>query len=173
MNKFPGASSPGGDELRRRAERCVRAIDSRRGQSEVDGGMQRVFHELQVHQIELELQNEELKQSKLEVEASLAKYTDLYDFAPVGYFTLDAKGVILEMNLTGAALLGSERSVLINRRFETRVTLESRPAFRALLERIFAKGDGQAVEIVLERTGRIAFWASLEAKVVCEARGRN
>ncbi len=72
--------------------------------------MQRLVQELQIHQIELEMQNEELKQARDEAEAERERYLDLYDFAPVGYFTLDRDGVIRQMNLTGARLLGLERS---------------------------------------------------------------
>jgi PAS domain S-box-containing protein len=75
----------------------------------------RLVHELQVHQIELEIQNEELTQTLTEVNALRAKYLDLYDFAPVGYFTLDTKGNILELNLRAAKMLGQERGTLIGR----------------------------------------------------------
>lgn len=79
--------------------------------------MQRLVHELQVYQIELEMQNRELQDARQELEASRNRYVDLYDFAPVGYVTLDDKGCLLEVNLTGAALLGRERSRLIGNPF--------------------------------------------------------
>ncbi len=75
----------------------------------------RLVHELQVHQIELEIQNEELTQTLTEVNALRAKYLDLYDFAPVGYFTLDTQGNIVELNLRAAKLLGRERRALTGR----------------------------------------------------------
>jgi len=78
----------------------------------------RLLHELQVHQIELELQNAELQEARNKVESLLATYTDLYDFAPVGYFSVDEQGVILEVNLTGAAFLGIERARLIKQRLQ-------------------------------------------------------
>src|ERR1035437_2803418 len=77
----------------------------------------RLIHELQVHQIELEMQNEELAESHAEVEALLRQHADLYDFAPVGYFTLARDGAILQVNLAGACLLGVEVGKLIKRRF--------------------------------------------------------
>ena len=76
-----------------------------------------VIHELQVHQIELEMQNEELRKAQLALEESRQRYADLYDFAPVGYFTFTPEALIKEVNLTGATLLGMARQKLINRRF--------------------------------------------------------
>jgi len=78
-----------------------------------DGEVRKLAHELQVHQIELEMQNEELRATQLLIESSRQKYLDLFDFAPVGYFAISEKGLILEANLTGAAMLGIERSLLI------------------------------------------------------------
>ena len=92
-----------------------------------DTDTQKLIHELQVHQIELEMQNEELSLSWAEVEAALERYADLYDFAPVGYFTLDRDGTISQCNLTGACLLGVERARLVNRRFAT-VRFRGRPS---------------------------------------------
>jgi PAS domain-containing protein len=89
----------------------------------------RLLHELQVHQIELEMQNAELQEARNKVETLLETYTDLYDFAPVGYFSVDEQGLILEVNLTGAALLGIERSRLINRRLQGFVDPPSRKLF--------------------------------------------
>jgi PAS domain S-box-containing protein len=130
-----------------------------------------MLHELQVHQIELELQNEELKQSKAEVAALLEKYTDLYDFAPVGYFSLDEQGQILEVNLTGAVLLGVERSFLTSRRFQLFVAPQSRPVFNAFLEKIFARHEKQICEVSLLNAGHPAFLADLEAKAAVTPSG--
>src|SRR5512139_1966624 len=69
-----------------------------------------VVHELQVHQIELEMQNDELRKAQIEIEESRSRYVDLYDFAPEGYFTLDEKGLIVEANLRGADLIGVARN---------------------------------------------------------------
>src|SRR5512147_2993802 len=79
----------------------------------------RLVHNLSVHQVELEMQNDELRKSYAFLETTTKKYSDLYELAPVGYFTLDRKGIILETNLTGAKQLKTERSRLIGRPFSS------------------------------------------------------
>ena len=147
MPRKPNTSADAA-ELRRRAEARLRKQrknqQSKAGAPKSDADTQRLLHELQVHQIELEMQNAELQKARDELEAPLEKYTDLYDFAPVGYFSLDEQGLILEVNLTGAALLGVERSRLINRRLPRFVAPASRPIFLAFLEKVFA-GPGKQV----------------------------
>lgn len=92
-----------------------------------------LLHELQVHQIELELQNEELSQAYLEAQALQEKYLDLYDFAPVGYFTLSSTGLILGLNLCAASMLKKERSLLINRQIREFIAPESLEMFNQFL----------------------------------------
>jgi PAS domain S-box-containing protein len=106
------------------------------------------------------MQNEELQQARDGMEALLEKYTDLYDFAPVGYFVLDQQGRILELNLTGAALLGAERSRLINRRLEQFVVPASQPGFLRFLEQVFAGTGKQVCEAALSREDSAVFWAN-------------
>ena len=149
-NNNPTSEAAG---LRRRAEERVK--EKKGGQ--VGKGTtplsaeetQRLVQELQVHQIELEMQNEELWQSRAEVEAGLALYTDLYDFAPVGYFTLDTAGVIRRINLTGAQLLGMERGRLAGQHFGLFVSEADRPAFNAFLEKVFASRTKETCEAAL------------------------
>ena len=112
----------------------------------------RLLHELQVHQVELEMQNAELQEARERMEVLLEKYTDLYDFAPVGYFSLDEQGKILEANLSGATLLGVERSLLINQRLPSHVTPASRPVFLAFLKRVFAGAGRTATHFGLTST---------------------
>ena len=100
--------------------------------------IQKLVHELQIHQVELDMQNEELRRSQGETEAALAKYADLYDFAPIGYFTFNPQGVILEANLTGVRLLGVERGSLLRTPFLPHVVPAFRPEFTAHLHQVFA-----------------------------------
>jgi len=134
------SSNPVG--LRRRAEERLK--EQQRSRRSEKGTQQRkaedapaLVQELQIHQIELEMQNEELRQARTETEALLHQYTDLYDFAPVGYFTLGREGEIRRMNLTGASLLGEERVRLVNRRFGQFVSPADRPAFNDFLQEMF------------------------------------
>ncbi|NTV15218.1 MAG: PAS domain S-box protein [Desulfobulbaceae bacterium] len=100
-------------ELRRQAEERLKSRTPQLSKPQTEVETQRLLQELQIHQIELELQNEELQLTQQEFELSRNKYLELYDFAPVGYFTFSANGVIREVNLTGAQLLGVERQKLI------------------------------------------------------------
>ena len=162
MKKFLDALGTA-SELRRRAQRRLRTQPAKKLRIESKTDTRRLLQELQIHHIELELQNEELKQSKAAVDAALEKYTDLYDFAPVGYFSLDEQGLILEVNLTGAVLLGVERSRLTDRRFQLFVAPPSRPAFNTFLEHIFTGHEKQICEVALLNGDRAAFWADLQA----------
>ncbi|NOH00819.1 MAG: PAS domain-containing protein [Chloroflexi bacterium] len=100
------------DALRRRAEKTLR--DKQRAPENLShADMQEAISELRVHQIELGIQNEELRRAQSELEESRDRYSDLYDFAPVGYLTLDDKDIIREANLTAAAMLGVERARLL------------------------------------------------------------
>ncbi len=153
-------------ELRRRAEARLR-------EQEAESGSQRVFHELEVHQIELEMQNAELHIARNELEAALENYTDLYDFAPVGYFSIDDSGAILEVNLTGAALLGVERSRLIRRRFSHFVSEESRPGLQACLEKAFAGSKDVTCDALIVKPGGSTFWAGFRATPTVSPNGNN
>ena len=124
---------------------------------------QRLLHELQVHQIELELQNEELRNSRAQVEAAVSRYTDIYDFAPVSYFTLKSNGVITQTNFAGARLLGLERARLLDLRFEAFVSRGDRPAFNALIQQVFAAQAHQALEAGLVRKDQSARTMHIEA----------
>lgn len=136
-------------ELRRRAELILKGPAPAENSSASNGETQRLLHELQVHQVELEMQNTELRQARDAMEIALSKYTDLYDFAPVGYVTLDRDGTIGEVNLAFARLLGIDRSLLIERRFGQFIAVDARSAFTDFLARIFANPTKDACELTL------------------------
>ena len=140
----------GAEGLQKKAERLLKKKDVR-GLPDTDEGTRRLLHELQVHQVELEMQNEALRLARDEIEAGLVRYTDLYDFAPAGYFSLSRDSTIFQVNLTGASLLGMESSRLMNRRFDAFVAKESRPAFRTFLDEVFAGQDKHSCEILILR----------------------
>ena len=92
-----------------------------------------LLHEIQVHQVEVALQDEELRRANVELETGLARYVQLYDLAPFGYFTVSAGTVILELNLAGARLLGADRDALLGRSLEHLMAPESRGTLLAML----------------------------------------
>ncbi|MGB9080280.1 MAG: ATP-binding protein [Desulfuromonadaceae bacterium] len=109
---------------------------------------QRLVHELEVHQIELEIQNEELLQAREELELSRNKYAELYDFAPIGYFIFDVRGVIKEVNLAGAHMLGIQRQSLTNRPFTNFIAdAVGKEIFPLHLESVMQKPGMQRCEI--------------------------
>lgn len=110
---------------------------SKNASLKLEGEFHKLFHELKVHQVELELQNEELIRANENAVIATEKYTELYDFAPIGYFTLSNIGEIKELNLKGAIMLGKNRSELKDRMFGLYVSKSTKPALNLFLESIF------------------------------------
>ena len=123
----------------------------------------RLIHELRVHQIELELQNEELRRVQAELEASRTRYFDLYDLAPVGYLQVSETGIILDANLTAAALLGVARGALVKQRFSRFIVAEDHDIYYRHQRRLFAAGEPQTFELRLCQPDGDSFWARLES----------
>lgn len=121
-----------------------------------------LIHELQVHQVELEMQNEELRNSRVELEKLHEKYYDLYDFAPVGYFTLDLTSKITEVNNTGANLFGFRKKNLIENFFRFYITNESKESFQYYFTQALKEMEKQTFEIGLIRKNGIIFDAHIE-----------
>jgi PAS domain S-box-containing protein len=122
-----------------------------------------LVHELRVHQIELQMQNEELKKAQLALEVSRNKYLDLYDFAPVGFFTFTRGGRIAEVNLTGAALLGAERQELLNRGFGHFVAPENLEQWERHLVSMYKSEEKQSCDLALKREDGATFHARLDS----------
>jgi two-component system, NtrC family, response regulator AtoC len=150
--------------LRTKAEQIIRSSspDAEDLDRLSQGDIRRLIHELKVHQIELEMQNEELCRTRLELEESRSNYFELYNFAPAGYFTLDRKGLILEANLTGAALLGADRSTLKGKPFYLFVSKDNRNAFFSHQKEAAESQDSISCEIELAKNNGDQFYARLE-----------
>ena len=136
MVEDPGTVTNGAD-LRRRAEVIVEQ-ESADLQALTPEQMLGLVHELRVHQIELEMQNENLRHTQTELELARDRYVDLYDFAPVGYMTLSESGVILDANLTVASMLGVERAQLLGRPMTQFIVAEDQDGYYLHRRRLFA-----------------------------------
>jgi PAS domain S-box-containing protein len=152
--------------VRKQAEELVR---SRGGLAGDDLGTmspedaQRLLYELRVHQIELEMQNEELRRCHLEDDAARARYFDLYDLAPVGYVTLDEQGRILEANLTAVALLGTVKSDVVRQPLGRFIVPQDQDCYYRHRKQLLATGTPQVCELRLAHEGRDTLWIRLQA----------
>ncbi|MDT8406958.1 MAG: PAS domain S-box protein, partial [Methylococcales bacterium] len=145
-------------KLRQRAERQL--ADTPPGDS--PESQQRLLHELQVHQVELEMQNEALREARSTAEQALARYAELFDFAPMAYFTLAEDGSIHQTNFKGERLLTIDRVKITGRHFVDFVASEYRPIFKGFLEKVFAHADTQRCEMMLTLDGKPC-WVAIEA----------
>jgi len=116
---------------------------------------QRLIHELRVHQIELEMQNRQLQETQQQLEASRDHYSELYDLAPVGYVSLTDKGVIEQINLVGATLLGKPREQLTGLPLSIFVYGPDRPEFFNYLKKVFDSNDRVNTELRLQKSGQV------------------
>lgn len=138
------------DEYRQRAEARIRRkvnIPANPTREE----FQRLVHDLEVHQIELEMQNDELRGSQTVLEQSRHEYSDLYDFSPIGYFSFDAAGRILRVNLTGAGQLGLERHLVITKPFDLYVAHADQGRFREHLRSVFETRTRQGCDLRVKK----------------------
>jgi len=115
----------------------------------IEADVKKLLHELQVHQIELEMQNEELRQAYETSEKALEKYTMLFDFAPMGFFTLSSNGIISDLNFTGAEMLGDRRFSLINSNFRSFVIDESKHVFNDFFQKISTGSAKESCKVML------------------------
>jgi PAS domain S-box-containing protein len=159
------------EELRKRAEDIVGKISEERVGEVSPAEIRSLIHELNVHQIELEMQNEELRRAQEELAKSRDEFANLYDTAPVGYFTLDKQGVILRANPTGVALLGKERRQLTKHPFSVFVTKDDQGIFFSHIRNVFTKSLKQACELRLVRNGGW-FHAQLESVPARNSQGQ-
>jgi PAS domain S-box-containing protein len=160
-------------DLRRRAEEKahINDVQAQKTLSSKEAG--RLLHELQVHQIELEMQNEELRRAQGELEAARARYFDLFDLAPVGYFTLSEQGLILEANLTAAGLLGVERRDLVKKPLTRFILPEDQDIYYRHRKQLFETGTPQVYDLRVLRADADPFWARLETTEAQDANGAS
>lgn len=160
--------SPVDSQLKRRAEEKLKETppgsdDLSRVSPET---MARLIHELQVHQIELEMQNDELRRIQGELERTRNKYSHLYDFSPVGYLTVTEKGIIDEANLSIASMLGVERSSLIGKPFTRFVMRDDQDIFYKHRQRLLKTETPMPCELRLMKKDGHAFHSRLECMVI-------
>ena len=153
------------EDLRLRAEKHLQKETQEVISPMVTAELQRLVHELEVHQIELEMQNEELQQTREKLEEYLSEYTELYDFAPVGYCSLNCEGLILQANLSLVRMLRMDRSRLINQHFGRFVSADSRLAFISLLEKSFQNKGQENTVLELKKEGGGKFYARMETRL--------
>lgn len=134
--------------LRRKAEEKLKK-QKERAMPVLEADFKKLMYELQVHQIELEMQNEELRDANETAEMALKKYTLLYDFAPMGYFTLNSEGGIVELNFSGAEMLGDKRFSLINSNFKLFISDDSLPVFNHFFDKVYTSKAKESCEVTL------------------------
>ena len=166
MNATQGGKRRTEDELRQHAEARLRG-DARPRDPAVEGTMQLV-HELEVYQVELELQNEELRDTRDRLEQASRHYTELFDFAPIGYLMLDRNGVVTKANLAGAKLLATDRGTLTGARFGFFVSPTDRSRLDEYLQEVFGSDGRHTCELALEGDSQVTRIVRVEAVRVRE-----
>jgi PAS domain S-box-containing protein len=154
-------------KLRRKAEKLARSKVvplSEDLESLSPEKAQKLLYELQVHQIELEMQNDELRRATAELEAARVRYFELYDLAPVGYVTINEKGLILEANLAAATLWGVERSILINQPLSNFILSEDQDLYYLHRKQLFEIDGPQECELRMNNKKGETFWTKMETK---------
>jgi len=157
-------------QLRQRAEQILNQESADR-KAFPGGDIQELIHELQVHQIELETQNEELRRTQIELEDSRNKYFDLFDLAPIGYLVLNQEGLIQEVNLTAADLLGFDRRYLIKRGFSQFIAPDFQDVFYLHRKKVFEVKTRQGCELKLFKKDGTSLDVQVESVATRDAEG--
>jgi PAS domain S-box-containing protein len=162
--------------LRRQAEKIARkkAMDlSENLEALSPDAVRKLLHELRVHQVELEMQNEELQATQERLEESRTQYFELYDLAPVGYFSINEQGIILEANLTGANLLGVVPRELRTQRFTRFIVKDDQDAYYLHRKQLFETRAPQVYEIRMVSRDGSQFWAQVAATLAQAGKSGN
>ena len=172
----PSGASGSGTDWKKRLRRRVAAVAKKTGRRSKSKAAPEsshwLSHELNVHQIELEMQNEDLRRAYSELTASQEKYLDLYDFAPLSYLTISSKWMILEANLTAAKLLHTDRSRLCQRSLNSFIALGDKAAFTGQITLLFETGTMAPFEVLLARAGAPPCYVRLLANLAHDAKGQ-
>jgi len=160
----------GTSELRKSAEEKLARLPGNHDSLSPEG-MRRTLHELQVHQIELEMQNEELRQTQIELDTARARYFDLYDLAPVGYCTVSERGIVLEANFTAASLLDMVRSELVNKPISRVIAKSDQDVYYRCRKTLFETGAAQDCELQMQKRNGTAFWVHMRVSLAQDSRG--
>jgi PAS domain S-box-containing protein len=169
-DQFGDGAAGSGQSLRKRAEELLQRQPEELLTTPPED-IQDLIHELQVHQVELKMQNVELRHTQRELERARDRYVELYDRAPVGYLTLDQKSVILQANLTAAKMLHVERERLAERHLTDFITPEDQDTFYLHRRRLFETGERQTCELGMVREDGSPFWARVEATTATDSDG--
>ncbi|MFW6308850.1 MAG: SpoIIE family protein phosphatase [bacterium] len=156
-------------ELREKAQKILNNIESERLENLEEitkNEISQLFHQLQVHQLELELQNEELREAKSELEKARASYYKLFDLAPVGYCTLSKKGIIKEANLAAANYLGRSRAEVIQKEFTQYILPEDQDIYYNFRKKLFDSFNFQECELRMQKGEDKIFWARLKGEII-------
>ena len=172
---FPHAGDPHSDvALRRKAEVQIRESEGMSSEKIAELSpetLETILHELRVHQIELEIQNEELRRVQAALEIERARYFHIFDLAPVGYVTINAEGLIMEANLTAANLLGIEQRQLTGKTLSHFILRDDQDIYSQLRRQLANSGRTQTCEVRMGKTADTAFWALLSATTVPDPDG--
>jgi diguanylate cyclase (GGDEF)-like protein/PAS domain S-box-containing protein len=156
-------TSPQETSLRKKAERVAKKKKISLAKEKSSLNNDQMLHELMVHQIELEMQNDELQRLHLEMEESRNKYSDLYDFAPISYFTIDYTGIIQELNYAASSLLAVSKYELIGRRIQIFLSPESQNAFHFFLNSVLSTNSKLVEEFKIINSEKKVIYARFEA----------
>ena len=160
------------EDLRTLAEEALKSAPARPTDMRLEEATS-FIHELQMHQIELEMQNEELRSAQAQLEESRMRYADLYNFSPVGYLTFDQQGLIVEANLTAAKQLNTERAILIKKHFSLYLRKHDRDVFRLHLDKVFKTRERQTCEVKLNPIKSEGLFARLDSILIEDASGKG
>lgn len=158
-------------ELRNIAEKKLKGRKAAMDQDILNAGTQKLLHELQVHQIELEMQNDELILAQADLYAARERYFDLYDLAPIGYFSLNEVGEILEANLTAASMLGTTRGELVKQPIHRFILPGHRDVYLGLRKQLFDTRTPHNCDLQMVRKDRSTLWVHLTGTAVTDVQG--